>query len=89
MIHAVDPVWRGGRAGEAALLASCYRACLRLAVENACRTIAFPAISCGVYGFPIEPAARIALTEVTTFVSGSEALDAVIFSCFDPEVAAA
>ena len=72
VIHTVGPVWQGGSAGEAQLLASCYRQSLLLAAESGVRTIAFPAISCGVYGYPLEQAARIA---VTTIRSQALALD--------------
>jgi O-acetyl-ADP-ribose deacetylase (regulator of RNase III) len=61
VIHTVGPVWRGGDRGEPALLASCYRQCIRLATEHALRSLAFPAISCGVYGYPADAAASIAL----------------------------
>lgn len=67
VIHAVGPVWRGGRAGEAKLLASCYRSSLLLAQEHGLRSIAFPAISCGVYGYPVEKAAPIAVGETLRF----------------------
>src|SRR5580658_7162339 len=63
VIHTVGPVWRGGQVREPELLASCYRACFDLARANAVKTIAFPAISCGVYGYPIPDAARIAIRE--------------------------
>ena len=65
VFHAVGPVYRGGKHGEADLLASCYRTCLALAEEHAIHTIAFPSISTGVYGYPIQEAARIALGEIT------------------------
>jgi O-acetyl-ADP-ribose deacetylase (regulator of RNase III) len=65
VFHAVGPVYRGGKRGEAELLASCYRTCLALAEEHAAQTIAFPSISTGVYGYPVGEAARIALREVT------------------------
>ncbi len=89
VIHTVGPVWHGGGRGEPELLASCYRHSLALAADYQCRTVAFPAISCGVYGYPFEGAADIALREVREFV-GEHAgqFEAVIFCCFDPEVAA-
>jgi len=89
VIHTVGPVYRGGLMGEAGLLASCYRSALALAVANGCRTVAFPAISCGVYGYPIESAARISLTAVESFLQMSELPDCVIwvlFSARDLEV---
>ncbi len=82
VIHTVGPVWRGGRAGEDDLLASCYRASLALAERHDARTIAFPAISTGAYGFPLERATRIAVTEVRDHLRASDALDKVIFVCF-------
>src|SRR5438045_2653111 len=69
VIHTVGPVWRGGGGGEAELLASCYRASLALAKEHGLRTIAFPAISTGIYGYPVDRATRIALAEVSRFVA--------------------
>jgi O-acetyl-ADP-ribose deacetylase (regulator of RNase III) len=83
VIHTVGPVWRGGDQGEDALLASCYRNSLKLAVENGIRTIAFPAISTGVYRFPLERATRIALSEVKRFLEQNNSIDKVIFVCFD------
>ena len=81
VIHAVGPVWRGGGDGEAELLASCYRESLRLASDLG--SIAFPAISTGVYGFPIERATRIAVREVKRFLaSGGHSLQKVVFCCF-------
>jgi len=68
VIHTVGPVWNGGTSGEPELLASCYRRSLALALEHGVRTIAFPAISCGVYGYPMELAARIAVAECRRFV---------------------
>ena len=83
VIHAVGPVWRGGKAGEDTLLAGCYRSALALAVEHALRSIAFPAISTGIYGFPGDRAARIAVGEVRTFLARDPPLDRVVFCCFD------
>jgi O-acetyl-ADP-ribose deacetylase (regulator of RNase III) len=86
VIHTVGPVWYGGQRNEEALLASCYRSSLNLAVENSIRTIAFPAISCGVYRFPIPQACRIALNEVSNFLSEHASIEKVIFACFDKAV---
>jgi O-acetyl-ADP-ribose deacetylase (regulator of RNase III) len=90
VIHAVGPVWRGGGQDEPAQLASCYRRSLELAVERGCRSIAFPAISCGVYGYPLPDAAEIAIREVADFVRSGDpgVFKTIIFCCFDPEVAA-
>lgn len=78
VIHTVGPVWEGGHRGEDALLASCYRSALALAVEHGLRSVAFPSISTGVYSFPIERAARIALREMDAFLQGNESLERVI-----------
>ena len=86
VIHTVGPVWRGGDAGEPALLASCYRRCFEVALDNGVRTIAFPAISCGVYGYPVEAATRIAVAETRAFLAGREAIEAVTFACFGNEI---
>ena len=86
IIHTVGPVWRGGGAGEPRLLASCYRESLVLAVAHGVTTIAFPAISCGVYGYPIPEAARIALTTVGTFLFADTSIRQVTFACFGREV---
>jgi O-acetyl-ADP-ribose deacetylase len=82
VIHTVGPVWRGGKNNEAALLASCYRESLVCAVSNGITTIAFPAISCGVYGYPVSQACAIALKEVGTFLQGNATLSAIFFACF-------
>ena len=82
VIHTVGPVWRGGNHGEPELLASCYRNSLRLAKEHGIRTIAFPAISCGVYGYPIDQAAEIAVRECAE----AEQMDRVILVCFGSDV---
>jgi O-acetyl-ADP-ribose deacetylase (regulator of RNase III) len=83
VIHTVGPVWRGGTRGEARDLASCYRRSLELAAAHSIRRIAFPAISCGAYGYPIADAAGIAVREVRAFTESSQAIDEVIFACFD------
>lgn len=89
VIHTVGPVWRGGTKGEAELLAACYRNSLALAVEHGVRTIAFPAISCGVYGYPIEEAARIAVHETQSFVREHPSIETVLFVAFGDDVAQA
>ena len=85
VIHTVGPVWHGGTRGEPALLASCYRESLRLARENGVRSIAFPAISCGVYGYPLDQAARIAVDETRAALADAEEIERVIFACFNAE----
>jgi O-acetyl-ADP-ribose deacetylase (regulator of RNase III) len=82
VIHAVGPIWQGGTAGEAELLASAYRASLELALSHDVGTIAFPAISCGAYGYPLDQAARIALTTVRDFLEGADAIERVFHVCF-------
>ena len=89
VIHAVGPVWQGGTRGEPELLASCYRRALTLAIDANLASIAFPAISCGVYGYPLEPAAEIAVREVTTAAFATPSLRQVIFACFGDAVLAA
>jgi len=85
VIHTVGPVWRGGGQNEENLLASCYRNSLSAAVEKGAKTVAFPAISTGVYGFPLERAAEIAITETVRFLKNDGSLDQVIFVCFGEE----
>ncbi|MGB7266034.1 MAG: O-acetyl-ADP-ribose deacetylase [Terracidiphilus sp.] len=86
VIHAVGPVWSGGRRGEPELLASCYRACFALAREHELRSLAFPAISCGIYGYPIEDAVEIAVRETRAELARSIDVEKVVFACFGDEV---
>ena len=83
VIHTVGPVWNGGKRGEPGLLASCYRASLELALEHELKTIAFRAISCGVYGYPLEQAVVIAVHECAEFVAQHALIEKVVFACFD------
>jgi O-acetyl-ADP-ribose deacetylase (regulator of RNase III) len=89
VIHTVGPVWRGGTNGEPELLASCYRSSLTLAVQHGIRTIAFPAISCGIYGYPIAEATKIAVREIRTFLSENAPIERVVFVAFGDEIHAA
>ncbi len=82
VLHAVGPIWQGGTAGEPELLASCYREALRIAAEASLRSVAFPAISTGAYGYPIEPATRIAVQEARRGVEAHRSLERVVFCCF-------
>ncbi len=86
VIHTVGPIWQGGNRGEPELLAACYRNSLKLAVANGVHTIAFPAISCGVYGYPLAEAASIAVQEVRQFLAGDDRIEAVYLVCFGGEV---
>ena len=83
VIHTVGPVWNGGKYNEHELLAGCYRNSLQLAVNNNCKTIAFPNISTGVYRFPKEAAAEIAISEVQQFLESDNTIEKVLFVCFD------
>jgi O-acetyl-ADP-ribose deacetylase (regulator of RNase III) len=83
VIHTVGPVWNGGKNNEDELLASCYRNSLKLAVENGNKSIAFPAISTGVYKFPLDRATKIAIDEVTKFLNDNDEIEKVIFVAFD------
>ncbi len=83
VIHTVGPVWRGGRNSEDELLANCYRRSLEVAVQNGVSSLAFPAISTGIYGFPLERATRIAVREVRALLEKNSALEKVLFVCFD------
>lgn len=85
VIHTVGPVWNGGRSNEEYLLRSCYRKSLELAVKNDVKSIAFPNISTGVYRFPKELAAKIAIDEVSNFLKENNSIEQVIFVCFDNE----
>src|SRR4051812_35724588 len=89
VIHTVGPVWRGGTAHEPELLAACYRNSLALAAHHGVRSIAFPAISCGAYGYPLDAAVDIAVREVRAFVAVRVDLFHVIFACFGKATLAA
>jgi O-acetyl-ADP-ribose deacetylase len=86
VIHTVGPVWHGGKDDEARTLANCYRNSLKLAVENEIRTIGFPAISCGAYGYPVEEATHIAFKTTREFLAVSEEIQKVIFVVWDEDV---
>ena len=86
IIHTVGPAWRGGKHGEPETLANCYRNSLQVAVENGIRTIAFPAISCGAYGYPIEEAAQIAVNTTREFLATTDQIEKVIFVLWDEDV---
>lgn len=85
IIHSVGPVWRGGDHGEAALLAACYRNCLAIAGELALHSLAFPAISTGIYGYPKAAAADIAVRSVRDALARTHSVQAVVFCCFSTE----
>ena len=82
IIHTVGPIWTSGHSGEPELLVSCYEECLKLAVQHHVKTIAFPAISCGIYGYPIDQAARIAIGTVLRVLETEHSIDGVSFVCF-------
>ena len=86
VIHTVGPVWRGGKHREAETLANCYRSSLQLAVESGIKTIAFPAISCGAYGYPIPDATQIAVKTVRDFLATDDRIDKVVFVLWGDEV---
>ena len=86
VIHTVGPVWRGGKHDEPQRLADCYRNSLKLAVENEVKTIAFPAISCGAYGYPVKEATRIAVETTREFLSVSDQVQKVIFAVWGDDV---
>jgi O-acetyl-ADP-ribose deacetylase (regulator of RNase III) len=83
VIHTVGPIWRGGSRSEPDLLANCYRNSLKLAVENDIKTISFPSISTGVYGYPVEKAAPVALKSVMEFLQSDDSLDEIVFVLYD------
>jgi O-acetyl-ADP-ribose deacetylase (regulator of RNase III) len=85
IIHTVGPVWRGGTSGEPELLKSCYMQSLALAVSHGIKTIAFPNISTGIYGYPKDAAAAVAIQTVRDFIQKNDALEEIIFCCFDGE----
>jgi O-acetyl-ADP-ribose deacetylase (regulator of RNase III) len=83
VIHTVGPVWNGGKNNEGYKLENCYRNSLQLSTDNGCRTIAFPAISTGIYRFPKNEAAKIAVNTICRFLSGTDKIDKVILVCFE------
>jgi O-acetyl-ADP-ribose deacetylase (regulator of RNase III) len=85
VIHTVGPVWNGGTKNEREKLANCYRNSLQLAVENDCKSVAFPNISTGIYGFPKDEAAKIAVKTVLDFVRNEPRIEKILFVCFDSE----
>src|SRR3981081_3531275 len=89
VIHTVGPVWHGGSRNESALLANCYGNSLALATKRSIRTIAFPAISCGIYGYPIDQAVAIAIRETAAYLEGNSLPEKIIFACFSREIYAA
>ena len=86
VIHTVGPVWRGGKNREPEILANCYRSALQVAVENGIKTIAFPAISCGAYGYPIPDATQIAVKTTRNFLATEDKIDKVIFVLWGDDI---
>lgn len=86
VIHTVGPVWRGGKHHEPEILANCYRNSLQLAVENEIKTIAFPAISCGAYGYPISDAAEIAVKTTRDFLASNDSIEKVTFVLWGEDI---
>ena len=89
VIHAVGPIWQGGTRKEPELLANCYKSCFKIAELQHLHSLAFPAISCGVYGYPIDAAAEIACRETIAALKANESVEKVIFACFGEDVYAA
>jgi O-acetyl-ADP-ribose deacetylase (regulator of RNase III) len=89
VLHAVGPVWHGGNSGEAQLLARAYRAALGIAKDHALRSVAFPAISTGIYGYPLQPATDVAVAAVREELKAGSTVERVIFACFSTDVLAA
>ena len=89
VIHAVGPRWHGGTRDESRLLADCYRQALEIARTHNLKTVAFPAISCGIYGYPVKEAAGIAVREVSRFLRLEPSIEKVYLVCFEPNVEAA
>ena len=83
VLHTPGPVWHGGAKGEPELLAGCYRSCLELAAENDCKTVDFPSISTGVYGYPVDMAAKVAIATIAGFLSTHPKIERVRMVCFD------
>ncbi|MEQ1608607.1 MAG: macro domain-containing protein [Hyphomonadaceae bacterium] len=88
VIHWVGPIWRGGSEGEGGVPANCYRNSLQLAVEHACRSVAFPSISTGAYGYPLPAAAEIAVRIVREFLAGEDFAPDALFCCFSADALA-
>ena len=86
VIHTVGPIWRGGEGNEPEILANCYRRTLQLALENGIKTIAFPAVSCGAYGYPIPEAAQIAVKTTRNFLATKDQIDKVIFVLWGEDI---
>ena len=86
VIHTVGPIWRGGTRSEPETLANCYRTSLQLAVENGIKTIAFPAISCGAYGYPISDAARVAVRSTQEFLAADDKIEKVVFVLWGEDI---
>jgi O-acetyl-ADP-ribose deacetylase (regulator of RNase III) len=86
VIHTVGPVWHGGKRGESETLANCYRNSLQVAVENGIKTLAFPAISCGAYGYPIKEAVQVAVNTTREFLANDSMIEKVIFALFSEDL---